>query len=125
MNWTENMIRERTDTPLGDGGNHYQWGENCDGWNLVEENSLSVKLERMPPHTSEQKHFHATAKQFFYILKGEAVFEIKRERITVKKEQGIYIEAGKEHRIINESNEDLEFLLSSQPSTVNDRINVE
>jgi mannose-6-phosphate isomerase-like protein (cupin superfamily) len=104
---------------------HYQWGESCDGWNLVDESSLSVKLERMPPQASERKHFHANAKQFFYILKGEAVFEIQRERITVKKEQGIYIEAGKQHRIINESDEDLEFLLSSQPSTVNDRINVE
>jgi mannose-6-phosphate isomerase-like protein (cupin superfamily) len=104
---------------------HYQWGESCDGWNLVDETSLSVKLERMPPRTSEQKHFHEKAQQFFYILKGEAVFEIQHERITVKNEQGIYIEAGKQHRIINESNEDLEFLLSSQPSTANDRINVE
>ena len=104
---------------------HYQWGESCDCWNLVDESSLSVKLERMPPQTAEQKHFHEKAQQFFYILKGDAIFEIERERITVKKEQGVYIEAGKQHRIINESNEDLEFLLSSQPSTINDRINFE
>jgi mannose-6-phosphate isomerase-like protein (cupin superfamily) len=104
---------------------HYRWGENCDGWNLVDENSLSVKLERMPPNTSEQKHYHQLSQQFFYILKGEAVFEIQRERLHVKSEQGICIEAGKEHRIINESNEDLEFILTSQPSTAIDRINVE
>jgi mannose-6-phosphate isomerase-like protein (cupin superfamily) len=104
---------------------HYQWGENCDGWNLVDEKSLSVKLERMPARTSEQKHFHQHAQQFFYILKGEAVFEIQRERVSVKSEQGIHINAGEEHRIINESNEDLEFILSSQPSTINDRINVD
>ena len=104
---------------------HYQWGEGCDCWNLVDESSLSVKLERMPPHTSEEKHFHEKAQQFFYILKGEAIFEIERERITVKQEQGVYIEAGKWHKIINESNEDLEFMLSSQPSATNDRINCE
>jgi len=104
---------------------HYQWGNHCDGWNLVDETTLSVKLERMPPHTSEQKHFHEYSQQFFYILKGEAIFEIQRERITVKSEQGIHIKAGIEHRIMNESNEDLEFLLSSQPSIVGDRINVE
>jgi mannose-6-phosphate isomerase-like protein (cupin superfamily) len=104
---------------------HYQWGESCDGWNFVDESSLSVKLERMPPHTSEQKHFHQHSQQFFYILKGEAVFEIQHERISVKSEQGIHIKAGIQHRIINESNEDLEFILSSQPSTVNDRIDVE
>jgi mannose-6-phosphate isomerase-like protein (cupin superfamily) len=109
------------DNPL----KHYQWGDNCDGWNLVDESSLSVKLERMPPHTAEQKHFHEKAQQFFYILKGEAVFEIERERITVKQEQGIYLKPGKLHKIINENDEDLEFLLSSQPSTANDRINVE
>ncbi|HSZ84439.1 MAG TPA: cupin domain-containing protein [Puia sp.] len=125
MGESKNIIRERSNTPLGDGGNHYHWGGNCDGWNLVEENSLSVKLERMPPKTSEQKHYHQHSQQFFYILKGEAIFEIQQERITVKSKQGIHISAGKEHRIINESNEDVEFILTSQPSTVNDRINIE
>jgi mannose-6-phosphate isomerase-like protein (cupin superfamily) len=104
---------------------HYQWGEDCDGWNLVDEQPLSVKLERMPPRTFENKHYHKKAKQFFYILKGEAVFEIQQQRISVKSEQGIYIEAGKEHRIINETEEDLEFMLTSQPSTTDDRINVD
>jgi len=103
----------------------YKWGDNCYGWNLVDGSSLSVKLERMPPHTAEQKHFHEKAQQFFYILNGEAVFEIERERITAKQGQGIYIESGKVHRIINENDEDLEFLLSSQPSTASDRINIE
>jgi mannose-6-phosphate isomerase-like protein (cupin superfamily) len=101
---------------------HYQWGNACDGWNLVDENSLSVKLERMPPKTAEQKHHHQHSQQFFYILKGEAIFEIQQERIPVKSAQGIHIAAGQEHRIINESFEDLEFILTSQPSTVNDRI---
>jgi mannose-6-phosphate isomerase-like protein (cupin superfamily) len=104
---------------------HYQWGNQCDGWNLVEQDALSVKLERMPPATSEQKHFHRQATQFFYVLKGEAVFEIQQERIYVKAEQGIQIEAGAEHRVINEGNEDLEFILTSQPSTVGDRVNIE
>jgi mannose-6-phosphate isomerase-like protein (cupin superfamily) len=125
MGESKNIIRARTSTPLRDGGNHYRWGNNCDGWNLVEENSLSVKLERMPPKTSEQKHYHQHAQQFFYILKGEAIFEIQQEHIHVKSEQGIHIAPGKEHRIINESNEDAEFILTSQPSTTNDRINVE
>jgi mannose-6-phosphate isomerase-like protein (cupin superfamily) len=84
-----------------------------------------VKLEKMPAHTSEEKHFHKHSQQFFFILKGEAVFEMQQERISVKSGQGLYIEAAKEHRILNEANEDLEFILTSQPSTVNDRINVE
>src|SRR5580704_13985085 len=92
---------------------HYQWGENCEGWNVVAEKDFSVKLEKMPAHTAEMRHFHEHAQQFFYILKGEAVFEIGQSRVTVKTEHGIHIKAGAIHRIINERNEDLEFILSS------------
>jgi hypothetical protein len=44
---------------------HYQWGSQCDSWNLVDEKLLSVKIEKMPPLSQEQKHFHEKAQQFF------------------------------------------------------------
>jgi mannose-6-phosphate isomerase-like protein (cupin superfamily) len=131
MNETTNNSNEYPNFPFrGPRGKenalkHYQWGEACDGWNLVDENMLSVKLERMPPNTAEQKHFHRQAQQFFFILKGEAVFEIGDEKFLVKTNHGIHIEPMQEHRIINETHSDLEFILSSQPSTSNDRINCE
>lgn len=102
---------------------HYVWGDGCDGWNLVEGPSLSVKRERMPPHTAEQRHYHERARQFFYILKGTALFETDQGRISVQAEQGLEIAPGIRHRILNEGSEDLEFILSSQPSTAGDRIN--
>jgi len=102
---------------------HYQWGNACDGWTLVSEPTLSVKQERMPAHTAETRHYHEHAQQFFYILKGEATFEIENERLTVKANEGIHIRPGQRHRIGNYTNEDLEFILSSQPSTSGDRIN--
>ena len=49
---------------------HYKWGNDCDGWTLVDEAALSVKQERMPAGTSEALHYHKEAQQFFYILKG-------------------------------------------------------
>jgi len=104
---------------------HYQWGSDCDGWNLVDEDSLSVKQELMPAGTKEVKHYHQKAQQFFYILKGKASFEIEDTVIEINKGEGLHIEAGTKHRIRNESKEDLEFLLCSQPSTNNDRINCE
>jgi mannose-6-phosphate isomerase-like protein (cupin superfamily) len=104
---------------------HYTWGNNCDGWNLVDTPALSVKMERMPPHTREQEHFHRQARQFFFILKGTAVFETEEGKIVVQTQQGLEIRPGLRHRILNESEEDLEFILSSQPSTANDRINCE
>ena len=102
---------------------HYKWGEDCDGWNLVDEASLSVKQEKMPAGTSEQKHFHQHAQQFFFILKGTARFEVEDDTIEVNSGEGLHIEAGKKHRILNATAGDLEFLLCSQPSTKNDRIN--
>jgi mannose-6-phosphate isomerase-like protein (cupin superfamily) len=118
---------------------HYVWGDNCDGWNLVDKAELSVKMERMPPHTAEQEHFHQRARQFFFILKGSATFVVvggvetvggvekargAETRIEVKAQQGLEIPAGLLHRILNESEEDLEFILCSQPSTAGDRVNI-
>ena len=103
---------------------HYIWGESCDGWVFVENENLSVKQERLPAHTLEQLHYHEKAQQFFFILKGTATFEIEGEIITVKTNEGLYIEAGKKHRIINNGEDDLEIILSSQPTTKGDRINL-
>ncbi len=102
---------------------HYKWGDDCDGWNLADEKTLSVKQERMPAGTSEAKHYHQTAQQFFYILKGSAVFEIDQTFSNVHAGEGIHIKAGIKHRIVNNGNEDLEFILCSQPNTAGDRIN--
>jgi mannose-6-phosphate isomerase-like protein (cupin superfamily) len=102
---------------------HYVWGDNCEGWILAETKSLSVKQELMPPQTAEVLHYHKKAQQFFFILKGIATFEVEEQGFTVRAGYGLYIEAGKKHRIMNNTGEDLEFLLSSQPSTNNDRFN--
>jgi mannose-6-phosphate isomerase-like protein (cupin superfamily) len=103
---------------------HYVWGEHCDGWNLVDHAELSVKMEKMPPHTAEQEHFHDRARQFFFILKGVAIFETSEGRIEVRAQQGLEIPPRLHHRILNESEEDLEFILCSQPSTASDRTNI-
>ena len=130
---------------------HYMWGDQCDGWNFVDNENLSVKMERMPPHTAEQTHFHRHARQFFFILKGTAIFvcsgvyleklhsvanppmmglrpavrwtafEREEGRIEVKAQQGLEIRPQLRHRILNEEAEDLEFILCSQPSTAGDR----
>jgi mannose-6-phosphate isomerase-like protein (cupin superfamily) len=104
---------------------HYKWGEQCDGWNLVDEASLSVKQERMPPGTAETRHYHEKAGQFFFILKGRAKFELEDAELEIGPGEGLHISAGSKHRILNTGGEDLEFILCSQPSAVNDRINCE
>lgn len=103
--------------------NHYNWGAGCDGWNLVAEESLSIKQEQMPAGTAEAAHYHQQAQQFFYILKGTATFETETAFTELHAGEGLHIKAGEKHRILNNGKEDLEFILCSQPATANDRIN--
>lgn len=102
---------------------HYTWGANCDSWNLVDEKELSIKQERMPAGKSEVTHYHQQAQQFFYILKGIATFEIEGHCMEIQPGEGIHIRAGEKHRIRNNGDVDLEFILCSQPATTADRIN--
>lgn len=104
---------------------YYNWGNNCEALSFVDNKDLSVKLERMPPGTEEVLHFHNQSQQFFYILKGRAVFEVDEVILIVHEGEGLHIEAGSKHRIMNKEEETvLEFLVCSQPSAANDRENL-
>jgi len=104
---------------------HYEWGDGCDNWVLTETPVLSVKQESMPAGSREKSHFHYHVQQFFYILKGVAVFYVGDKKHILKAHQGILIHPGAKHYIANEANESLEFLIVSQPSVNTDRINLE
>jgi len=113
------MIYSKDNSP------HYIWGNGCDSWVLNDSRSLSVKQEKMPPGTAEKLHLHKAAEQVFYILKGEAVFDINDEKFSVKAGESISIQPQSEHFISNESQDELEFLVISSPSTNNDRTEIE
>ncbi|MES2382683.1 MAG: cupin domain-containing protein [Bacteroidota bacterium] len=102
----------------------YTWGDNCNAINLVNTETLSVKQESMPPHTKEVLHFHKHAQQFFYILKGTATFYCNGEKEMAHAQQGILIAPEEQHFIANETAEQLEFLVISQPATDKDRVNI-
>jgi mannose-6-phosphate isomerase-like protein (cupin superfamily) len=104
---------------------HYTWGNNCDSWILANTEELSIKQESMPPDTKEQLHFHNYAQQFFFILKGSATFYIEDEKIIVLEQKGLLINPKTKHFIANETHEQLDFLVISQPSTNKDRITIE
>lgn len=101
---------------------HYFWGEKCSGWHFVQSQDLHIIEELMPPNTSETKHYHNIAQQFFYILKGVATFEIEAETYEIKEREGVHILPNIRHQIKNITNQNLEFLVISQPTTRGDRI---
>ncbi len=101
---------------------HYTWGSQCDGWHLLHSDSLSVIQERMPPGTAEQMHYHERAQQLFYILSGKATFEVEGEVKLVASNQSIHISPKIKHRILNNSDTDLHFLVISEPKSHGDRV---
>ena len=103
---------------------HYSWGDSCDSWVLADAEGLSVKQETMPAGTKEKLHFHSISQQFFFMLKGTGTFYIDNEKIVVDENKGLLISPYAKHFIANETNETIEFLVISQPSTANDRVNV-
>ncbi|GAB6123273.1 cupin domain-containing protein [Dysgonomonas termitidis] len=106
---------------------HYFWGDKCSSWILMNRDSLSVKIETMPAGTRETLHFHTSSRQFFFVLKGPAIFHIDGKKVTVKDQQGILIEPMMKHYIANETSGPIDFILVSQPDndTTNDRTDVE
>jgi mannose-6-phosphate isomerase-like protein (cupin superfamily) len=102
---------------------HYTWGDACDGWHLLRTPSLSVIEERMPPSTSESRHYHRTATQFFYVLRGELSIELAGRHHTLSPNQGLEIPPGHPHQVRNPSPaDDARFLVISTPPSHGDRV---
>ena len=74
-----------------DDAEHYRWGEACDGWHLVKLDELSVIRERVPPGAGETRHRHARARQFFYVLEGNAVIEVEGTRHALRAGEGLHV----------------------------------
>jgi mannose-6-phosphate isomerase-like protein (cupin superfamily) len=117
---------EPTNGPISNANaTHYTWGgeENpCDGWHLVRTPELSVILERMPPGTSEVRHYHELARQFFFVLEGELTIRIADQVATLRHQQGIEVAPTIPHQVFNRSSQDVRFLVISQPPSHGDRI---
>jgi len=104
---------------------HYQWGNQCEGWHLVKNRELSVIEESMPPGTAEVRHHHLKAQQFFYILDGEAVMEREGQATVLGPGDGLHIPPGTRHQIRNRSSRPVRFLVISQPPSHGDRVTEE
>jgi mannose-6-phosphate isomerase-like protein (cupin superfamily) len=101
---------------------HYIWGNNCDGWQLVKSKHLSVIQERVPPNCSEKRHYHERAEQFFFILSGIATIELDGNIFIIHPHNGIHVKAGSKHQLSNQNQSDLMFLVTSTPPSHGDRV---
>jgi mannose-6-phosphate isomerase-like protein (cupin superfamily) len=101
---------------------HYSWGDGCDGWHFVQTAALSILEERMPPGTSEVRHYHQKANQFFYVLRGALSIEVGGTEFELSPGQGIHVDAGEPHQVRNQATVDAEFLVVSNPPSHGDRV---
>jgi mannose-6-phosphate isomerase-like protein (cupin superfamily) len=101
---------------------HYKWGAGCDGWHLLKRCELSVIQERMPSGASEARHYHAKARQFFFVISGTATLEIAGEREVLRQHEGAEIPPGVHHQMVNASERDLAFIVISHPASHRDRV---
>ncbi len=101
----------------------YAWGNDCDGWHLLKRDDLSVIQERVPPQRSEIKHYHSRARQFFYILAGEATMVVDDVQIMLRQGEGLEVPPQVPHQFRNDSRADVVFLVISAPKSHGDRVN--
>ena len=99
----------------------YEWAANCEGWHLVRAASMSVIEERMPPGTCEVRHWHARARQFFYVLSGTIVMEVVGVTHDLPPGFGIELPSGTAHQARNRGPGDARFLVISSPPHQGDR----
>jgi len=76
----------------------------------------------MPTGAREQRHRHAKARQFFYVLEGQLTMEIDGGFHLLRAGEGIEIAPGQRHQAINDSAADVRFLVISSPPAHGDRI---
>ena len=103
---------------------HYQWGDGCDGWHLLASEQLSIIQERVPAGSSEVKHYHQRAEQFFFVLNGEATLEVEGILHRLQTHQGMHVPAGKSHQLSNQGEADCWFIVTSTPPSHGDRVQV-
>jgi mannose-6-phosphate isomerase-like protein (cupin superfamily) len=105
---------------------HYTWGgrnsTDCDAWYLVRTPTLNILEELMPPGASETPHYHAQARQFFYVLAGSLTLIVNRETHTLQPHDGLEIAPGEIHQAINRGPAPVRFLVTSNLPSHQDRI---
>lgn len=119
--------KQKHDGPLPlvmnrDTADAYFWNDGkCQAWRLLEGQDLTVIEEIMPPGTAEQRHSHTFARQFFYVLEGEAIMSVAERTYTLRPGDGVMVAPRQAHAICNESDGDLRVLVISAPRANGDR----
>lgn len=76
----------------------------------------------MSPGTKEDKHYHNISKQFFYVLSGQLTIIIDDKKIMLDQGDGVEIQSKIVHQVINNSKDEVEFIVTSLPKSHGDKV---
>jgi len=107
-----------------DTANHYTWGPGAEGWRLLDGHDLSVIEELVPPGGAETLHEHRYARQFFYVISGQAEMTAGSRTWTLGVGDGFEVPPGVSHEFANVGATDVRFLVISSPPSRGDRTEV-
>lgn len=88
-------------------------GDGCTRWTLLARPTLHVMEEQMAAGTEEIRHLHPNTIQFYYVLDGTAMVEVRSTSVAVEAGQAIEIGVGDPYQIRNETDAGLRFLVIS------------
>ncbi len=63
--------------------------------------------------SSESKHYHLHAEQFFYVLSGTATIKLESEMFIIYPNDGLHVKAGTTHQLFNTGQTVLHFIVTS------------
>jgi mannose-6-phosphate isomerase-like protein (cupin superfamily) len=99
-----------------------EWAAGHYAWPLVQQEGLGVKLEEIPPGGGSDTHHHRRSRQFFFILGGQALVRLDDAEVHLAEQEGVEVELGVAHQIVNAGDAPLTFLLVSAPPVAPDDI---
>lgn len=91
------------------------WDRGVIAAHLVDRPDMAVDHLVLPPGAALKTHSHSRTRQFFYVLAGEATFVLGPRTTTATAGQGVEIPPRLRHQVRNETQDDVEILLSSAP----------
>ncbi len=72
--------------------------------------SMNVGVDWLEPGETHLLHSHAEAEEWYYVVRGEAMFRVDDTEQRCGPGTGIFIPAGAKHRVHNHGRETCEFL---------------
>jgi mannose-6-phosphate isomerase-like protein (cupin superfamily) len=70
------------------------------------------------------RHYHARARQLFFVLEGELAIDVRNEQFQLRPQDSLEVVPGDPHGVRNAGTRDAIFLVISAPTTRGDRTNL-